>query len=891
VVKGRTDTNLLTDAVAGCESTSGWGVTYDAILATDSTKKVDGTNSLKVTIATGQAQGSGYRDILSLFLTDKYYLLTANIANGNATNIKMVIDFVGDVRNNTSSLVTNTTFSRVGLVVAPTDFNSATNAFLYLTVTGSATNYANFDTLQLQEISATDYALGVPALLDKYTWHLGTKSVDKMRVKSVGKNLFDGKLELGSINTSTGADTPSTTSIRNIGYTKIKKSTVYSMNANRWYLYDDKKVFISTGTTPQITTTSNTEYIRIITVSVDLNYQIQLELGSTATIYEPYQQSQSICPLPLRAVPSVQDTWDSVRGKHVQNISDWVTLSGNAFTWNFNADYTAFKEFNISTQSDNARIGYLINKYNNKALVYDTTPSESDTYVIGNYVNITASDIDTGWLEAWVSGTSFTGLSWNGLIKAYMNGWKLTTANVNVASCVWTGITSGTTKTGASGYTDVTTTLDVGFTPYKMIYQLATPITTYLQPSVLSANANGTIYQERFVEDYGFYNSGLALTDSTKLITNLVEVRKWNIQTGAYTIIPNSSITLTTGVITAITSAVTGEFYSFDYNYDDNLSLNGELNYSYAVNMAGQVAENTNNIITLDKKVDDQTDIIPTLSAKIDALSDNTKKYGASVVGTDAYAITTNYKYTTYTTGLIIYLKADVGNTGASTINVDGLGAKVIKVFGSAGKVDTLTGDMIALGIYTLVYDGTDFVLTNPNSLLQSLVTAQGDILYASGANTLAKLAKGTSNQFFRMNTGATAPEWFTLPSMTIIPTWGAVTASDNLKASSDAQVATITDFVYRKIKQFTVPYAGVHRVKYTLVGPAYHRLYKNGVALTTELDDNTTTPTAFSNDVTLAISDTIEVWVKAYSSVGYVSNCRIYYDNTVVLSSSIVPT
>ena len=42
----------------------------------------------------------------------------------------------------------------------------------------------------------------------------------------------------------------------------------------------------------------------------------------------------------------------------------------------------------------------------------------------------------------------------------------------------------------------------------------------------------------------------------------------------------------------------------------------------------------------------------------------------------------------------------------------------------------------------------------------QSLMTAQGDILYASGANTLAKLAKGTAAQALVMNAGATAPEW-----------------------------------------------------------------------------------------------------------------------------------
>lgn len=43
---------------------------------------------------------------------------------------------------------------------------------------------------------------------------------------------------------------------------------------------------------------------------------------------------------------------------------------------------------------------------------------------------------------------------------------------------------------------------------------------------------------------------------------------------------------------------------------------------------------------------------------------------------------------------------------------------------------------------------------------LQSLMTAQGDVLYASAANTPARLAKGTAGQSLVMNSGATAPEW-----------------------------------------------------------------------------------------------------------------------------------
>jgi hypothetical protein len=41
-------------------------------------------------------------------------------------------------------------------------------------------------------------------------------------------------------------------------------------------------------------------------------------------------------------------------------------------------------------------------------------------------------------------------------------------------------------------------------------------------------------------------------------------------------------------------------------------------------------------------------------------------------------------------------------------------------------------------------------------------LTTAGDILYASAANTPARLAKGSGLQILQMNSGATAPEWAT---------------------------------------------------------------------------------------------------------------------------------
>lgn len=61
---------------------------------------------------------------------------------------------------------------------------------------------------------------------------------------------------------------------------------------------------------------------------------------------------------------------------------------------------------------------------------------------------------------------------------------------------------------------------------------------------------------------------------------------------------------------------------------------------------------------------------------------------------------------------------------------------------------------------------------------LSGLALVQGDLLYATAADTLARLPKGTASQFLKMNSGATAPEWVTssITSQGLLTTTGATT-------------------------------------------------------------------------------------------------------------------
>ena len=67
-----------------------------------------------------------------------------------------------------------------------------------------------------------------------------------------------------------------------------------------------------------------------------------------------------------------------------------------------------------------------------------------------------------------------------------------------------------------------------------------------------------------------------------------------------------------------------------------------------------------------------------------------------------------------------------------------------------------------------------------------------GDVLYATGTTTLAKLAKGTAEQVLAMNTGATAPDWGSV-DLTVLPTITVAKGGTNLTSFTAGDVLYAT--------------------------------------------------------------------------------------------------
>ena len=75
------------------------------------------------------------------------------------------------------------------------------------------------------------------------------------------------------------------------------------------------------------------------------------------------------------------------------------------------------------------------------------------------------------------------------------------------------------------------------------------------------------------------------------------------------------------------------------------------------------------------------------------AVQNATHTYAVDAEASDAYAITLDPAPTAYADGQRFTFKANTANTGASSLNVNGLGAKTLK---KEHDVDTATGDIEA---------------------------------------------------------------------------------------------------------------------------------------------------------------------------------------------------
>lgn len=81
---------------------------------------------------------------------------------------------------------------------------------------------------------------------------------------------------------------------------------------------------------------------------------------------------------------------------------------------------------------------------------------------------------------------------------------------------------------------------------------------------------------------------------------------------------------------------------------------------------------------------------------------------------------------------------------------------------------------------------------------LAGLSLVAGDLLYATGADTLVRLPKGTALQSLRMNSGATAPEWATPTAVSGFDLLGTITTTSGATATLSG--LTLTGYKFLRL-------------------------------------------------------------------------------------------
>ena len=86
----------------------------------------------------------------------------------------------------------------------------------------------------------------------------------------------------------------------------------------------------------------------------------------------------------------------------------------------------------------------------------------------------------------------------------------------------------------------------------------------------------------------------------------------------------------------------------------------------------------------------------------------------------------------------------------------DSVGVTELSATGTASSSTFLRGD----NSWATPTDTTPPANDSVTAAKLDLSIVQGDIIYGTGTDTWARLAKGTADQSLKMNSGATAPEW-----------------------------------------------------------------------------------------------------------------------------------
>lgn len=546
-VNGLTATNLVINGNFA-NGTTGWNTTGCTI-------SVSG-GALIVTCSGTSATPSVSSSLTNYFsVNDKVYIRAKLRVRDSVCQKLAVRSAAGYVEINILTPTQDQWYevSKIGTVAVAGEYLSASVRAEYADIETATGKVVEIQYVIASILTATFGSGNEPdlATCDKLfaNWFDGTKSMTTARrIRSVGKNLFDGVLESGGIHVN-GTKVIDATKIRSKNYIPVAPSTQYILKNHTSNIemvvheYDNSFAHLKyTWGTPNVfTTTANTKYILFRCTSTNLNSNLQLELGSTATAYEPYKESSLYISDAgvLRSVPNgVADTVEN--GVKTQNVQRYVLQASDIANYNLG--------------ETGSQVSYV-------------TINRSTLVGVKSFVNNTISDfLITGKYNFFNKRTT-AAVSYNlaeNAFNTYMTDGEL----------LYLVVTKGAYADLAAAQADLAGTV--------IYYQLAEPIESPVQTSgTLLSNPSGTVYCEKAIADAGIYSDKMTVLNVSFPIATLEKIAKIDFDTGVETEIDVSTAVIAVGGLSFTHPNLTADDIVFFTYLCANESTEGEMTLSY----------------------------------------------------------------------------------------------------------------------------------------------------------------------------------------------------------------------------------------------------------------------------------------------------------------------
>ncbi|MFJ2045798.1 hypothetical protein ACIOBL_19545 [Paenibacillus taichungensis] len=528
-LKGRTLVNLL-GRDGGCEDLSKIGV-HQSTLTLDSANKVQGSNGLKIAINTGT---SGIGFFTASLKAGKSYVAIAEVKNGNGTSVYINLAGVGAKGNPvTDTTKFNVTWTRY---TPPSDMTLNVDVGVVGTAVGQ---FGYADAVRLYELSAVEYAalasMTSEQIAAKYPYVEGIQPVRNPYGLRYGVNLLPPFYEwtkTGHLSNSVGQYEAVGTLLAAAISTDAYASYEFGVLPNQDYTisnpaestgflrltsYDIARsrrqaVFIKPGESKVITTRAEVVRMEVVLSGVtsytgeyytsDWTWQAgttrtfknpMLNVGSVGKPFKPRKDAMIALQTDLYADPGTGANADEVIERDGQyfKLAMWrmVTLDG-ALVYRSIQNKTDYKIVGCKMPEAAPFFNKLfVYKYNGNLLTKTSTMVGPDNaYFLTNDLtdfNVSIANSDSGWGESYTPTADE--------IKAYFMGWVIfdgsagtgsgnspdvPTSNVykGTGSKWWVRRSDGVSRSWSDATNILPTTQAPNWTPYQLLYQLATPV-------------------------------------------------------------------------------------------------------------------------------------------------------------------------------------------------------------------------------------------------------------------------------------------------------------------------------------------------------------------------------------------------------------------------------